>query len=641
MRLNQPILLVRVLLCAASLFFLSACEMPPDVTDGVEGPAKQLYYRAETQFRNRVYAPALDLFQSYLTQYPEGPDAARAMLRVGQSYAAMRRYDEARRVLDQLFVRYRGADVVSDARLEYLKTYLAERRYREIISRADTMLRSGIAPSAAGPIYEVLGDAYLADGSPVDAVYFYGRANQTSRDKGLESQRLTQRLTKIREASRLLNPDEIMALMTRVTDETTKGYLMYHLALQNVESERYLDAVRTLRQFTEGFADHPYAPQARKLMQELETHYQTVGGAPRRIGCLLPLTGSYKIFGNRALRGIEFAIQENAASETVNLIIRDTESDPGIATTRVAELAEQEALVTIGPIATAESAAIAAQDYGMPIITLTQKANVPQLGDYVFRHFLTPEMQVRAIVSYAMNRLRIQRFAILYPEEKYGTTFMNLFWQEVSSSGGTLSAVESYGVDQKDFSGPIRALARLRRDFDAVFIPDAPQKTGLIIPQMAFYNVSNVYLLGTNLWHSDELIRMARRYVQGAVIPDVFFADSQNPAVQSFVRRFEQRYGEKPGFIEALTYDTMTMLLRMLGEYRIVSRADVRDTLINMVRFQGVTGLTSFDVDGESRKALYMISVEGEKFVELEGATYAPAAPPLTSPSTIPAGSLR
>ena len=49
-------------------------------------------------------------------------------------------------------------------------------------------------------------------------------------------------------------------------------------------------------------------------------------------------------------------------------------------------------------------------------------------------------------------------------------------------------------------------------DFEAIFIPDSPGKTGLIVPQLAYFDIKDVYLLGTNLWHSDALIKIADQY---------------------------------------------------------------------------------------------------------------------------------
>jgi ABC-type branched-subunit amino acid transport system substrate-binding protein len=154
-------------------------------------------------------------------------------------------------------------------------------------------------------------------------------------------------------------------------------------------------------------------------------------------------------------------------------------------------------------------------------------------------------------------------------------------------------------------------------DFDALFIPDAPSKTGLIIPQLAFYDVKNIYLLGTNLWHARDLIELSRPFVQGAIIPEGFFPESASEEVHAFSAAFETAYGEQPGFIEAIAYDSARMLLEIVGRSENMPRSGIRNALSRLTEFRGVTGLTSFLPDGEARKRLYLLTVRGDGFVEL------------------------
>jgi len=86
-------------------------------------------------------------------------------------------------------------------------------------------------------------------------------------------------------------------------------------------------------------------------------------------------------------------------------------------------------------------------------------------------------------------------------------------------------------------------------DFQAIFIPDSFEKVGLIAPQLLFHDVAGVLLLGTNLWHSDELIHMARGYVQGAIVPDGFFLNSPSPRVRDFVSSYDEVLGSLPTFL--------------------------------------------------------------------------------------------
>ena len=105
-----------------------------------------------------------------------------------------------------------------------------------------------------------------------------------------------------------------------------------------------------------------------------------------------------------------------------------------------------------------------AQEKRIPIITLSQKENIAEIGDYVFRNFITPKMQVETIVSYAIDMLGLSRFAILYPDDKYGTGFMTLFQDEVMAYGGEIVAVEPYNPDQTDFAEPIKTLLEFQNE---------------------------------------------------------------------------------------------------------------------------------------------------------------------------------
>jgi ABC-type branched-subunit amino acid transport system substrate-binding protein len=155
-------------------------------------------------------------------------------------------------------------------------------------------------------------------------------------------------------------------------------------------------------------------------------------------------------------------------------------------------------------------------------------------------------------------------------------------------------------------------------DFEAVFIPDSPKKAGLIIPQLAYYDVDDVLLIGTHLWHSKALIKMADQYAQGAIMPDAFFVNSQAPHVRAFVEKFEEIYQEKPGFIEAVVYDSAILLLNIIKNPHVQYRSELRAELLNLIEFQGVTGLTRFNEDGDAQKKLLLLTLKGRKFVEVE-----------------------
>jgi ABC-type branched-subunit amino acid transport system substrate-binding protein len=139
----------------------------------------------------------------------------------------------------------------------------------------------------------------------------------------------------------------------------------------------------------------------------------------------------------------------------------------------------------------------------------------------------------------------------------------------------------------------------------------------LIAPQLAYWDVDQVLLMGTNLWHSERLITTARNYVQDAILADVFFEHSANEAVKDFIRSFEELYGIRPGFIEGLAYDTAMIAFQTASNPDVRSRKSLKDRLMGIRNYDGATGLTSFKSNGDAQKKLYVLQINGQDFVEL------------------------
>ncbi len=647
--------------------FLGACRPerigPPPAVKLDEGDV--LFATAEKMFQSKSYKEALALYNSYLTRFSNRSPAPAALMKVGMIYSAWEDFEASRRIFQRLLDEYPASSFTGEANVEILVLFYKEGRYKEVIDRAPALLKDDtLSTQLRARLLILLGNVHLAAESPIEAFYSYSEALHHS-----EGSAKHHVISKLKEAITQIDTASMQTLLESLGDQPPAGHVMFQLGLNQIEAKRYDAAVTILTSFIKRFPFHEHVYEAKRVLDELNEKlilHQKI------IGCLLPLSGPYKTFGQRALKGIELAINRygfRKEAPPVKLIIKDTGSEPERATAAVKELLNENAAAIIGPIVSAEFAAIEAQDRGIPIVTLSQKEKIAEIGDYVFRHFITPKMQVTAIVSYASNVLGLKRFAVFYPDEEYGVTFMNLFWDQVTIHGGTIVGLEAYNPEHTDFADPIKRLVGLyyklpkdlkslawatvmeeigdiqtvghdtgtrenpatsdqRKtddkeepqpiiDFEAVFIPDAPSKAGLIIPQLAFYDVEGVYFLGTNLWHSDQLIQMARQYVQEAIVPDGFFQDSASKEVQAFVGAFRESFNEDPGFIEAIAFDTAMILFEILGRPDVQLRSNLRDRLMTLHDYRGVTGLTSFDPSGEAVKRLYLLNIKGDKFLEL------------------------
>ena len=195
----------------------------------------------------------------------------------------------------------------------------------------------------------------------------------------------------------MLQEDQIDLLLGQVQNETVVGYLSFQQAANMAGASAYDDAVWLLTVFLERFPDHEYAPQARALVEQLA---DKVSYDRYALGCLLPLTGPYALFGTRALDGIQLAFSEiNAMQDGLpaRLVVKDTGSDPNQAARAMQALADAKVAAVIGPIATAESAAEVAQERRIPIMTISQREGLTAIGDNVFRNFI-PRIFIRVVL---------------------------------------------------------------------------------------------------------------------------------------------------------------------------------------------------------------------------------------------------
>jgi hypothetical protein len=211
--------------------------------------------------------------------------------------------------------------------------------------------------------------------------------------------------------------------------------------------------------------------------------------------------------------------------------------------------------------------------------------------------------------------------------------------------GGSVTAAESYSTDVTDFTDQIKKMAGFHHkrtgalrgmhpkkknegedkrqkepggkdpliDFDAIFIPDSYQRVAMIAPQLAFHDVLGVRLIGTRPWHSPELLALAKNYLQGAIFSSGFVADSEDPGVMTFVNDYRDNFGETPGILAANGYDTIRLLKSILAENNIQTRSDLRQALIDLPVFDGVTGSFSFDTEGEATKTPLLLTISGNR----------------------------
>jgi ABC-type branched-subunit amino acid transport system substrate-binding protein/predicted negative regulator of RcsB-dependent stress response len=630
-----------------SFFLFQSCSQTPRITIPTQKttPKEDIksaaFHKAEQLYKTRSYAQALDMYKKYLKRASEDNNqfTDKALMKIGSIYTIQGKFTQAKDIYNRLIKEYPDSMFSSRAQLGLIYNDFSQKKYEEALRQIEPAFIVTNKKDHS-QLFLLKGDILLALDRAQEAVVAYTYAFEIASEN-----ELSLIIKRTRQAITILAPDELQYLINVYQGRFPAVYMLYQQAQNEIKSENLPQAITILEKIVVDYPDHEMIAM---IQEQIESIKKGKLFESYTIGCLLPLSGRYKQFGQEALNGALFAHSQFSTLQNVypiQLKIQDSGETVEDAIQAFKKLLEENVKAIIGPITTnqAEAVAVSANAHQIPIILLVSRENITQDLEYVFRNFLTQELQIRAITSYAMDEIGYHDFAILYPDDRYGCSFMDAFWDGVIEKGGTVRAVNNYYANQTDFTESIKKMVGLHFDrpgvskwrkkklkpivdFDAIFIPDRPDMILMIAPQLKSNGFNNVLLLGTNLWHDGKMIGVSKQKVlslqdkvhhQGAVFPDLFFCNSQRPHVQQFVSAFEATFGNKPGLWEAITYDNAMILFESLNKGNIQYAQQLKDELLHMEGYTGLTGLIKFDPQGEAQRQLYLLKVKGDSFEEI------------------------
>ena len=333
------------------------------------------------------------------------------------------------------------------------------------------------------------------------------------------------------------------------------------------------------------------------------------------------------------------------------LVVRDSQLNPEITKSLVRELVETERVIAIiGPLArkTSEAAAEEAERLRVPLISLSLTESIPELGEFIFRNNQSWKQEIQELLEYATSELQACRFLILYAKTREGRQKMRLFWDAAVLKGCKVVAVEGFKdegqkslVNEFDtFTGKIRRLGTEDKiilkelkekevpihNFDAVFVAvgsGGVKNLSLIFPYSEVYKMRKTTFLGDSGWNDSALpYAPGLRGVKNPLFVDSFFLQSKTPAMQQLLRLHERILYRHQNYIgptayTAFAYDTLIILMRLLEDERNQSHRDLRDALINMQMFPGVTGNLRFDEKGKVEREMQLLTLRRGKIQPL------------------------
>lgn len=339
-----------------------------------------------------------------------------------------------------------------------------------------------------------------------------------------------------------------------------------------------------------------------------------------KVGVVQPLTGGIGTYGQENYNAMKMALekinQKGVKGKKIELIVEDDKSDQIEATNAMRKLINVDKVITIiGEVTSSNSLAMApiAQEAKIPMVSsAATNEKVTQVGNFISRTCFTDDFQGVVMARFAFNNLKKKNAIIIIDNSSdYSKGLAKAFSDEWKRLGGKYASTEEFSYVQKDIDFQTMLRKVKRANPEVIFLPGYYEEVGLILKQGRKMGI-NVPFLGGDGWDSPKLFEIAgAEGSKGNYISSHFAPDDSDPAVQNFVREYENRYKVRPGAMAALGYDVIGVVADAMSRAKSFSPSDINAAILATKGFKGVTGAITIDEKRNSKKsAVVLVTTE-------------------------------
>ena len=341
-----------------------------------------------------------------------------------------------------------------------------------------------------------------------------------------------------------------------------------------------------------------------------------------KIGAILPLTGDGAAYGEKEKDGIDLAAWEvnedgGIGGRKIEVIYEDSKGVPEPATSALQKLITRDKVkVVIGDAFSSPTLAMVPIIDKNRIIMISPSASSPKLShssDYFFRVWPSDVAEASIMAEVAMDRMKLKKFALIYGNNDYAIGLRDVFMESVKRLGGEILVTETYNEGDTDFRTQLTKIKKAAPD--AIYMTGYYKEFAKILIQAKEMGIKAQFL-SCGTFPEPEILKIAKEAAEGVVFVQPYFdRNSKDPLIQKFVENYEARFNVEAGIYAAHGYDAMRVLAEAM-KIGGISPERIRDALLGLKDFPGVTGKTTFVKGGDVVKPARIMTVKDGEFVE-------------------------
>lgn len=326
-----------------------------------------------------------------------------------------------------------------------------------------------------------------------------------------------------------------------------------------------------------------------------------------RIGYVGPFTGPVAgSSGEDVGNGWKLAVAERPeiAGKKVEVIYEDDACDPKQAASAAQKLVVVDKVsIVVNGVCSGSMLSMAPITEEAGVILFTPVSTSPKIteaGDYVFRTSASSVSTAKAMSAF-LGKAGYKNIAILFENADYTVGLKDAFIADFESVMGN-KILGSEGVNSKDYDvrTQITKLAALKPQM-MVAVMNSTVTASAFVRQSKEFGLK-IPTLGNEYFGFREVVQNPD--ADGFYITQYAY-DPAAPAFAGYLERYEAAYGKKPSqeIYAAQPFDGYNVLADAIEKCAGTEADCVRDALYAIKGYQGITGVITIDVNGDSDRA--------------------------------------
>lgn len=353
-------------------------------------------------------------------------------------------------------------------------------------------------------------------------------------------------------------------------------------------------------------------------------------GTPIKVGGIGPITGAAATYGNAVKNAEELAVKEiNAAngSDVFDWKFEDDEHDAEKSVNAYNSLKDWGMQVLAGPVTTTPTLAVAAESVNDNMFVMTPSASaqtVIETGDNVYQICFTDPNQGVASADYIAENALATKIGVIYDSsDAYSSGIYAKFKTEAESKGLEIVTAEAFTSDNKsDLSTQVAKCQEAGAEL--VFLPIYYTEASQILTTANKTGYEPIFFGCDGMDGILDVEGFDTSLAEGLMLMTPFNANSTDEKTASFVKKYQEQFGETPNQFAADAYDCVyayKQALENAGATPDMSAEDLCDKMIEQftsMTFDGLTGTSAtWSTEGAVTKDPTVAVIKDGKYVNV------------------------